>query len=53
MPITDRAQQKRENERVAELLKDGLTVEQIHRRLGVGKRRITRVRAKLKQAQPA
>jgi hypothetical protein len=49
MAITDRAQQKRENERVAELIRQGLTTEQIHRRLGVGKRRILRVRAKLKQ----
>lgn len=49
MAITDRAQNKRENERIVELLKQGLTTEQIHLRTGAHKRRILRVKAKLKQ----
>lgn len=49
MPITDRAQLQRENERIAELLKQGLSTDQVHQRTGAHKRRILRVKAKLKQ----
>jgi len=49
MASTDREQYRRENERVAVLLREGLTTEQIHRRTGVHKRRILRIKAKLKQ----
>jgi uncharacterized protein YerC len=49
MATVDRTQKIQENERVTELLKQGLSTEQIHRRTGVHKRRILRVKAKLGQ----
>ena len=43
------AQNQQINDRVVQLLKQGLTTDQIYRRTGVAKRRILRIRAKLKQ----
>ena len=43
------AERKQVAKRVAELLKQGLTTEQIHQRTGETKRQILRIKAKLQE----
>jgi uncharacterized protein YerC len=50
MPIIDRTLQAKRRKRVVELLKQGLTTNQIAERTGVGNRQILRIRKKLEES---
>jgi hypothetical protein len=49
MPLIDREFRKKQNARVLELLREGLTPKQVHLRTGVGERQILRLRKRLKE----